>query len=85
MPSSIDLKDHLLIDEVVQKGGNEQRLPLGSLKQRLEEGQGQFFVREAQREMVLHFRPGQSIKPQFAAAPMNAPDLDAIAEADAHR
>ena len=70
-PGAIDFKDHVLIDEVVQKGGHEQWLPLGAPEQRLGKGRNQFFVSEAQCEMAFHLRPGQSIEPQFAAASMN--------------
>ena len=70
-PNSIDFKDHVLLDEVVQKGRYEQRLPLSALKQRFGEGQSQFFVSEAQRKMTLYVRPRQSIELQFAAAPMD--------------
>ena len=70
-PSTINFKDHLLIDEVIEKRRNEQRLPLGAPKQRLGEGQSQLFVLEPQREIALDLGTGQSIEPQFAAAAMN--------------
>src|SRR5262245_52612044 len=70
-PGAVDLHDRLVIDKVVHKRGDEQRLPLGAPEHRSGERRSELLVLEAQGEVVLHLGFGQSIELQLAAPPVD--------------